>query len=44
MSTWIALEKYNNNDQQFNRHDFLIKLNLSIDFLMTRFIVNVNVC
>jgi len=21
--TWIALEIYNNNDQQFNRHDFL---------------------
>jgi len=22
MCTWIALENYNNNDQQFNRHDF----------------------
>ena len=44
MSTWIALEKYDNNDQQFNRHDFLIKLNLSIDFLMTTYIWNVHVC
>jgi len=28
--TWITLEIYNDNDQQFNRHDFLIKFNLII--------------
>jgi len=28
--TWIALEINNNYDQQFNRHDFLIKFNLNI--------------
>jgi len=28
--TWIALENYDNNDQQFNSHDFLIKFSLII--------------
>jgi len=28
--TWIALEIYNNNDQRFNRHDFLIKFSLIV--------------
>ena len=31
--TRIVLENYNNNYQQFNRHDFLIKFNLIIDFV-----------
>ena len=31
--TWMALEIYNNNNQQFNRHDFLIKFSLSVDIL-----------
>ena len=36
------LEIYNNNDQQFNWHDFLIKFSLiicNIDFVMTTYIL-----
>ena len=33
--TWKVLEIYNNNDQQFNRHDFLIRFSLLIGFVMT---------
>ena len=45
--TWIALENYDNNDQQFNSHGFLIKFSLIIwyiDFVMTTYILNVDVC
>ena len=41
------LEIYNNNDQPFNRHDFLIKSSLIIwyiDFVMTTYLLNVHVC
>jgi len=31
--TWIALEIYNNNDQQFNRHDNSLKSALLFDIL-----------
>ena len=43
--TWIALEVYNNNDQQFNTHHFLLKLSLIywyIDFVMIKYILNVH--
>jgi len=32
--TWISLKNFNNNDQQFNRHNILIKFTaLSFDIL-----------
>jgi len=37
----------NNNDEQFNRHDFLIKFNLIIlyiDFIMTMYLLIIHVC
>ena len=30
LTTWIALEFYNNNDKQINRHDFLREFRLII--------------